>query len=379
MADTRESQFRKLHFCHGLLGVLAWLGEETVGVGATNEVGPWSYCLTQVRVMYTYLRLLVFPYPQSLEYDFPSVDSVFELSILARLTGLIVLFSVSLWLLKHPRHKWAGVGALSFFILLAPTSSVIPSLDFAFEHRLYMPMLGFALFAAHWLTRLRRRNVVVGIMVLVLASLTLNRERAWSSEVTLWEDTVAKAPRKSRAWFNLGGAHLESDPARAREAFLNVIELEGEFPEALYNLGVIEQGEGNNLDAMGWYQRTLRQDPDYWPAVNNMGNVRFGLQDYVGAVADFERTLELNQDYWPAQYNLAIVYVTLGRPDNAVPKLRTVLDWRPEFSEARYLLALALDQLGSAVEAEREFERLDPGFARSRSGFTDLSPLPATN
>ncbi len=362
------------------LGILARLGEETVGIGARDEVGSWSYFLTEVQVFYTYLRLLIVPYPQSLEYDFQLVESVFQLPVLGALLGLCLLVGTSIWLLRHPRYRWAGIGAMSFFVLLAPTSSVIPSLDFAFEHRLYMPMLGFSVFAAFCLSGLKRRNLAAGVILLLLGSLTLDRGRVWASEVALWEDTVLKAPGKARVWFNLGGAHLESNPSRAREAFLKVIELEEEFPEALYNLGVIAQGEGDSLGALGWYQRAIGQDPEYWPAINNTGNVRFILGDYTGAIEEFERTLTINQDYWPAQYNLAMVYTAMGRPDSAVPKLRIVLDWSPEFVEARYLLAVSLERLGRSREAAEELERL--GGNLPVGGLPDagsLTPLPATN
>ncbi len=362
------------------LAVLARLGERTVGIGALAEVGPVSYLLTEVRVFYTYLRLLIVPYPQSLEYDFEAVESVFQWPVLGGLAGLGVLIAISVWLLRHPRYRWAGIGATSFFILLAPTSSVIPSMDFAFEHRLYMPMLGISVCAAFCLSRLGRRNVAVALIVIVLGSLTLTRGRVWASEVTLWEDTVLKAPGKARAWFNLGGAHLESNPLRAREAFLRAIEFDDRLPEALYNLGVIEQGEGDDLGALDWYQRALEQDPGYWPAINNSGNVRFMLGDYAGAVDAFDRTLALNQDYWPAQYNLAMVYTAMGRPDSAVPKLRIVLDWSPEFAEARYLLAVSLERLGRGREAAEELRRL--GSRLPAAVFPDadsLSPLPAIN
>ncbi len=360
------------------LGLLAVLGEMTVGFGVADEVGPFSYFMTQVRVLYTYLRLLVVPYPQSLEYDFQAIRSVTDPVFLAGFIGLAAMLFGVFKLLKHPRYRWAGVGAAAFFILLAPTSSVIPSRDFAFEHRLYLPMLGISLFAAFWLSRLRYRNVVLGCLIAVFSLLTVQRGHVWASDVRLWEDTTRKAPRKARAWFNLGGAYLDADSGQAREAFSTAIALQPQFPEAFYNLGIIEQREGNHLAALGWYQRALEQQSDYWPAVNNMGNVRFTLGDHRGAIDHFQRTLDLNRDYWPAQYNLAIVYTAMGRPDDAIPKLRIVLDWRPDFREARYLLALSLDTVGLRVEAEEEFARL--GEERSSlEAFDQLEPLPAMN
>ena len=360
------------------LGLLAVLGERTVGFGVADEVGPLPYFLTQIRVLYTYVRLLVVPYPQSLEYDFQAIGSVTDAVFLVGFIGLGVMLFGVFKLLRHPRYRWAGVGSAAFFILLAPTLSIIPSRDFAFEHRLYLPMLGFALFTAFWLSRLRYRNVVLACVIAVLSLLTVQRGRVWASDVRLWEDTTRKAPRKARAWFNLGGAYLGVDPGRAREAFSTAIALQPQFPEAFYNLGIIEQGEGNHLAALGWYQRALEQQSDYWPAINNMGNVRFTLGDHPGAIDHFHRTLELNQDYWPAQYNLAIVHTAMGRPDDAIPKLRIVLDWRPDFHEARYLLAVSLNRVGLRAEAEEEFARL--GEERSSfEAFDQFVPLPAVN
>ena len=359
------------------LGLLVLLEEETVGIGAVDRIGPWSYFLTETRVVYTYLRLLIFPYPQSLEYDFPPASTLIDPTVLVGLGGL-VLMGYALWrLCRHPAYRWAGLTGVAFWILLAPTSSLIPSYDFAFEHRLYMPMLAFAPFAAFWVARVPRRAVVLALLVGVLGALTVRRGSVWASEVRLWEDTSLKASGKARVWFNLGGAYLESDPEKARDAFLRAIEIEPRFPEAFYNLGVIDQGAGDNLAALGSYQRALEQDPEYWPAVHNMGNVRFLLGDHSGALEQFGQTLRMNPDYWPAQYNLAIVYTAMDRPSDAVPRLRIVLDWEPDFSQARYLLATSLERLGRDDEARAELAILRDRGTLPSGGIEGMAPLPA--
>ena len=362
-------------FGFAALGLLFLLGEETVGFGAVRQVHPFFYSLTQVRVLYTYLRLLVVPYPQSLEYDFRLIQSPFDPIVILGLAGLVFLLFGARWLFRHPRFHWAGVGAGSFFILLLPTSSIIPSRDFAFEHRLYLPMLGFSLLVSFLVAGWRRRTVCLGLILVAFSVLTIDRGRVWASDVRLWQDATENAPGKARAWFNLGGAQLDSAPDRARVAFEQAIRLQPEFPEAFYNLGVIEQGRGDNIAALGWYQRSVDQAPEYWPAINNMGNVRFSLGDHPGAITDFNRTLELNPEYWPAEYNLAIVYTAMARPADAVPKLRIVLDWSPDFREARYLLAVSLERLGRGREADEEFRKLSD----SPTSEMDLVPLPAVN
>ncbi len=299
------------------VGLLAYWEEQTVGIGAADQISPFRYFLAETRVIYTYLRLLFFE-----------------------------------------RSRLAGLCMLAFFILLAPTSSVVPSKDAAFEHRLYLPMLAFSVWAAYALSRIPRRSWVGIGLFCVLSVMTIRRGTVWSSDIALWEDTAKHAPLKARVWFNLGGAYLNSDPEKARAALLRALELQPDFIEALYDLGVIEQGRGNWSSALAYYERVVQIQSGYWPAWNNMGNTLFTMGERERALEYFEKTLRLNRDYWPAQYNIAIVHFMNGRYSEALPRLKTVLDWRPDFREARYLLALSLTRAGYRASADEEWKKL---------------------
>jgi tetratricopeptide (TPR) repeat protein len=255
------------------------------------------------------------------------------------------------------------ISVLAFFLLLAPTSSVIPSADAAFEHRLYLPMLAFSLLAAYAMARIPRRTWIVTAVLCVLAVLTVRRGAVWSSETALWEDAVVHAPGKARAWFNLGGAYLGRDNEKAAAALRRALELQPHLPEALYDLGAIEQGKKNWSAALAYYERALAQNPEYWPACNNMGNTLFLMGERTRSLEYFERTLRLNRDYWPAQYNIAIVHFMNGRYADAVPKLKIVLDWRPDFRDARHLLATTLTRMGKTSEAGEQWKILGPSNA----------------
>ncbi len=341
------------------LGILVRFNEQTVGIGAAAQTSPFRYLLIETRVVYTYLRLLVFPYPQSLEYDFHESGGILAAG------GIVLMIAAGYWLYRNgnERLRVAGLCILAFFILLAPTSSVVPSADAAFEHRLYLPMLAFSLFAASLLASIPQRNLVAAAALIALAALTIGRERIWSSDIALWEDTVQKTPGKARVWFNLGGAYLNTDPDKARAAFLRALELQPHFTEALYDLGLIEQTKQNWNMALAYYDKAVAEQPTYWPAWNNMANTWFVMGQHDRALEGFEKTLRLNPDYWPAQYNLAIVHFMRGRYTDAVRKLRIVLDWRPDFREARYLLATSLTRAGDRTSADVEWKKLGEGNA----------------
>jgi tetratricopeptide (TPR) repeat protein len=326
----------------GICALVLLLNEKTVGLN--TALSPLRYLQIQTRVIYTYLRLLVFPYPQSLEYEFQDAGGI------AAAAG-IMLMVIAGW-------YWRSICVLGFFILLAPTSSIIPSADAAFEHRLYLPMLAFSLFAAHLLSQAPRRTWIAAGVLALLAIVAVRRERVWASDIALWEDAARHAPGKARVWFNLGAAYLAADAERARPAFLRALELQPHFPEALYDLGMIEQGRKNWGGALAYYQRTLDQEPGYWPALNNLGNTLFAMGQAARSLEYFEKTLSLNPDYWPAQYNIAIVHFMTGRYADAVARLRIVLDWQPDFREARYLLAMSLTRSGDRRWADQEWRRL---------------------
>src|SRR5262249_23472113 len=317
-------------------------------LGAAGQIAPLRYLLIETRVVFTYLRLLFFPYPQSLEYEFQNAGGLLSAA------GVAVILTVG-WL---RRRTVIGMCILAFFILLAPTSSIIPSADAAFEHRLYLPMLAFSIFVAYGISKIRRRTWVGLVVCAILSVVTLNRGSVWASDTALWEDAVRRVPGKARALFNLGGAYLDKDKDRARSALLRALELQPQLPDALYDLGVIEQGEKNWGLALAYYQRAVTQQPDYWAAWNNMGNTLFAMGQTERSLEYFEKTLSLNHDYWPAQYNIAIVHYMKGRYRDALPKLKIVLDWRPDFREARYLMAVSLVKTGNRKAADLEWTKL---------------------
>jgi len=351
------------------IGILIYQQESTVGIGAAQKVSPIAYMLTETRVVYTYLRLLVFPFPQSLEYDFASLNGPTS-KVVVQILGVLLMIAMGFWLARREHWRVTGLAILAFFVLLAPTSSIIPSTDFAFEHRLYLPMLAFSVFAGSIIVRLKRPVLVAALLLLILSITTIHRGTVWASDAALWEDTVRHVPGKARAWFNLGGAYIQSNPDRARVAYNRAIELKPDFAQAYYNLGVIDQFKGNYRQAAAYYDQTVNLDPGYWPAWNNLGNTLMSLGDKEYALKAFEKTLHLNPDHWPSQYNIAIVHFDAGRFAEAIPRLRTVLDWRPDFRDARYLLAVSLSNTGQREEADREWRKLGKNVGQL--------PLPAT-
>ncbi len=180
-------------------------------------ITPIEYGLTQAGVVLHYLRLAVWPDRLCLDYGWgigwPLALSVGE--VLPQLIVVLGLLAAVMW--AWFRHPVVGFLGAWFFIILSPTSSVVPIADVVFEHRMYLSLaavivpavLGAYSLGKHlWGRQPGRFRAfawgVSGAVVLVLTGLTARRNYDYRSEQAIWGDTAQKCPGNPRAHYNYG-------------------------------------------------------------------------------------------------------------------------------------------------------------------------------
>lgn len=185
----------------------------TAGVGAGDTVGWWEYARSQFGVIVHYLSLTFWPARLTLDYEWP-VASTWQ-QIVPPALAVAALLAAAAWALwKKPR--WALLGVL-FFLALAPTSSVIPIADLAFEHRMYLPLAGLltllvvgAYALLDRLTGARALRVAACVLFAgILAGLawrTSRRNIDYRTELSIWQANVAANPHGARGFSNFGAA-----------------------------------------------------------------------------------------------------------------------------------------------------------------------------
>jgi hypothetical protein len=119
---------------------------EGAGFNVTKEnpeITPFTYLFTQFNVIWTYIRLMFLPINQNLDYDYPIAKTLFEFPTILSFIGHILVITAAFYFYK--KKDWALIpfGIFWFYITLSPTSSFVPILDVIFEHRLYLPSVGF--------------------------------------------------------------------------------------------------------------------------------------------------------------------------------------------------------------------------------------------
>jgi len=104
-----------------------------------------QYFFTQLHVIPYYIKLLFIPTNLNLDYDWPITRNL-DLA-----TGLyfVLLSSIIIAaIILYRRARLFSFGIIWFFVTLSVTSSFVVIYDVIFEHRLYLPSIGFAIFLA---------------------------------------------------------------------------------------------------------------------------------------------------------------------------------------------------------------------------------------
>ena len=277
--DPREALRRSPWLYTGFLVCLIVLG---VGVVSGREwtQGPgWAeftateYALTQCCVIVHYLRLAIWPYPLCLDYVWQVASPAQALPCAVLLLAMAGLFAWAL--LKRRPLGYAGAW---FFVILAPTSSVVPLPDAAFEHRMYLPLAGLIVLAVlgarAGFDRLAQRRgaraqhasavpITLVIAVIMLFSvMTFMRNRDYSSALVMWGDIANKRPNNPRGRYNYGLRLAKSgNVSAALPHFQAVVQLDPRFPDAYYGLGCALAQMGRIREAIPALEQALRAKP----------------------------------------------------------------------------------------------------------------------
>ncbi len=112
------------------------------GISGQKGITPVTYLLTSLNVLWTYMRLLILPINQNLDYEFPLATTLFAFPTLLSFIAHIGVVAISIWLYAKKRWTLIPFGFAWFYITLSPTQSFVPILDVIFEHRMYLPSIG---------------------------------------------------------------------------------------------------------------------------------------------------------------------------------------------------------------------------------------------
>jgi len=258
-----------------------------------------DYVFTQCRVIVTYIRLLFFPINQMLDYDYPIYRSFLDPDVFFSFFLLLVLVVLAVVGIVASRKKYRilrliSFGIVWFLLTLSVESSVIPIADVIFEHRLYLPSVGFVLSITSTLilcgallagkiysvrSGITMIFLLLAIYISALGVAAYKRNEIWVRPIMFWEDALRKSPRKARSYCCLGAAYV--------------------------NIGRFDK-------AIALCETAVALKPDYLYGRINLGFAYYCSGFIDKAIEHYLAALQLNPNSAEAHLNLSLAYKKKG-------------------------------------------------------------------
>jgi protein O-mannosyl-transferase len=277
---------------------------------STTPAGP--YVMTQPLVALRYFASFFLPIHLSADTDHVAVRNIFEDGAWLGFLFVMALIAVAIRCSKRRELRPIAFGLYWFVLALIPTS-VFPLAEVENDHRMFFPFVGLALSvswaAALWLYAHPVRQEVVaavcGIVLVVAAWGTIERNKVWHTEESLWRDVAEKSPRNGRG---------------------------------LMNYGLSLMGRGDYWDALSYFQRASILTPNYMVLEVNLGIVYGALNNDAEAERHFQHAIDLGPADAVPNYFYAAWLKKKGRTQEAVQRLNVAVASNPSYLDAEYLL-----------------------------------------
>ncbi len=376
MASSWRALFLKRKYFYVLLAstwtVLVWsmvhyrLDYSNGSLYQVEGLTSWTYLISQSSVLVHYLSLAVWPRGQCVYPAWPVSHSIQE--VLPQFLFMSVLFASTVWAVFH-YPRWGFLGGC-FFLVLAPTSSVIPIKDLAFEHRMYLPLAAvialvhagvFELLSRIGISKASASSIHLGtsmLLALALGITAFERNKVYESETSVWKDTLVKSPRNVTVWVGLGGLLAkEKRYAEACEHFENALEIAPNDPSANANYAglLIEM---KNYELAGQHlERAFQNNPNNLDAIANMAHLQTRLENFAEAVKYYQAAILGFPNDEELQSSLIASLIRSGSLSQAVTSSHDNLERRPDSAKANVDFASALIASGRNAAAVKYCER----------------------
>lgn len=340
-----------------------------------TEISRWEYLFTEFSVIVTYIRLILFPVNQNLDYDFPLYHSLFTPEVFLSFMFLLLLSISGIYLLcryrnTSPHARLISFGIFWFFITLSVESSFIPIVDVIFEHRVYLPSAGVFIaiittlfwvadkLKGKWKAAEKAVVATLTLIVVVLTGATYARNTVWQDDIRLWEDVVSKSPNKIRANYNLAHAYQDRKQYnKAVEMYNKVLTLDLKYFEAYNNLANIFVDLGQHDKAIEYLNSAIEINPNSDLIYYNRGRAHFAGNLHDKAIEDFTRSIAINPNIVRYYIDRGRAYSLNGQFDSAIRDFTLAININPNNPKAYAFRGLAYFYINDIIKAQLDFQK----------------------
>ncbi|MFO7870750.1 MAG: tetratricopeptide repeat protein [Kiritimatiellia bacterium] len=347
-----------------LVGVNAGAFHENPSVGFGSALySPWKYAVTMPGVLLNYMRLTILPTNLCFDPGRPAAENLAD--ILIPLAAVLPLACVTLWG-TWKKRPW-GYALFMFFLILAPTSSVMPMPDPFLEYRLHLPLaalLSFGVLTGYQgiskFSRPKMRRTfrylafIFGLSALgVFFALSRVRLHDFRSGTAIWEDTFQKRPGNYRALNRLTwNIKQRGNPLKKYEDFCNLLRHEPDLLYARIAAARCAVALNNFTEARTHLKAAIETDPQYDLAYYDLGRIAEWQSDWNKARNYYRLAVNLSPSLVPAILGLARMQERSGNLKQALNNYKKAGTIWPVWATVDRDIVRVLVKMGRLAEAE---------------------------
>lgn len=280
-----------------------------------NNPFIWSF-LTSFRLIFEYIRLLVFPYPlKVIYYNFPIYKNIFDFEWIFFFLFFIFLSILVFYIGR--KNRIIMFSYLSLIISLLPVSGYPNIIDISplGERYLYFPSLFFILFVCTIIIKFNIYFKIGYFIVIILGFYTFFWNFNWKSQEVFLNKMLEDAPNYEGVNYELGYLNLKKGNYEESERyFKRAIEIMPNYLEAYIMLGNLYNAKMMYGKALETYLYALEfVDKNNLTILNNIGTTYQNLGNFSEAINYYNKILEIDSNFLEAYYNLGYLYWKLGK------------------------------------------------------------------
>ena len=280
-----------------------------------RDFSGFERVLTQGRVQFFYLSLLLWPAPSRLNLDHDFVVSRAFLEPVTTMFALVGWLVILVFAMRNISTRPRLAFPILAYLLLHSVESAPISLELVFEHRMYLPLTMLAVLIAINLAPLLNKRRQLGYTAIILIALglagaTYQRNVVWGDPVAFLQDTAEKSPQKFRPQYNLGTKLGQRGMLpEARAALERAIELRPEHSEAHNQLANVYMLAQMKSMAEKHYRQAIEHNPENAEALFNLATILASQQRFTEQRKMLEQFVKVAPPNLEKQKQWAIEYL----------------------------------------------------------------------
>ncbi|MEW6532479.1 MAG: tetratricopeptide repeat protein [Thermodesulfobacteriota bacterium] len=342
---------------------------------ATGGLSIAEVVMTQCRIFFSYLSMMLFPFMGDVEFMRAEIISRSLLDppeTLLAVAGVVALAAAGFALIR--RSPVVAFGILFMGSSLLPESMLIPQYLF-FGYRAILPMGGLLLIAARgilpvaqWVVEKRvtarsiRYAAAVGVLIALagLGWVTAERAGRWT-HISFWQDLVNRLPRYSRDVQTIPYLDIAVNTMSVLAAEEQYAETMDVFQRVLVVTPGSVRTRSKSLDLESSVERFLKTFGDTKDRAGG-ALICLGVALQVTgktdqAVAVYQKAVELDPNHSDVHLVLGGAFEAAGKLDEAITYYGKATETDPGSANAYLCLGNALKKAGKIVEAMHEYAR----------------------